>query len=133
MRKIRFCLALVLLMCSGCVFIQYNDCNEAVPPENADTDIKRLFKRCSSSTGVRLHDKSRLYYAAYAEGHDAEHRARQIATEKIRRSIVGKRYITIPLYGLKLFKHFLYDNHYWGIYFITRKEYDVLRQKYYKR
>ena len=125
-----FFVSVVLLQ--GCVSVEHNFCGEGIPPEKADIDIKMLFKDCSSSTGVALGDRSRLYYAAYAEGRDAERQAHEIVAEKIRRDITGNRRINIPLYGLERFKHFLYGDHFWGIYFIPRKEYDVLHKKYYK-
>ena len=133
MRKFKLLFLSVLLLCQSCTIVQYNYCGEGIPPEKADADIKKLFKNCSFSTGISLGDKSRLYYAAYAEGRDAEQQARNRVTEKIREDIVGKRNINIPLYDLELFKHFRYGDHYWGIYFIPRKEFDFLRNKYYKR
>lgn len=132
MRSIKPLLLFVFLACQGCAFIQYNYCGEGIPPEKADEDMKRLFQSCSSSNGVSLGDRSRLYYAAYAEGRDAERRAQEIAAEKIRSDVTGKRKINIPLYGLERFKHFRSGNHFWGIYFIPRKEYNFLRKKYYR-
>ena len=132
MRKIKRLFLFFFLLCPGCALIQYNSCGEGIPPENADADFKRLFKNCSSSTGVSLGDKFRLYYVAYAEGNDAEQKARRIVAEKIRRDITGKRRMNIPLYNLEAFKHFRYGDHFWGIYFIPRKEHDFLRKKYYE-
>ena len=107
MGKIKPLSMLVLLLCQGCASVGYNYCGEGIPPEKADADIKRLFQGCSPSTGVSLGDKSRFYYAVYAEGRDAEESARRNVAEKIRKDVVGSRYINIPLYDLELFKHFL--------------------------
>ena len=133
MRKVKLLFMSAFLLCQSCTFIQYNSCGEGIPPEKADADIQKQFKKCSSSKGVNLGDKSRLYYTAYAEGVNAEQRARQIVTEKIRQDISGKGRINIPLYDLESFKHFRYGDHFWGIYFIPRKEYDSLRRKYHKK
>ena len=133
MRKTKFFLVFVFLLCSGCTSIQYNFCKEGIPPEKADKEIKRLFKNCSSLADISLGDKSRRYYAAYAEGRDAEYRAYQIVAERIRHDIVGQRKLSVPLYGLELFKHFRYNEHYWGIWFIPESEYKTLRRRYYKK
>ena len=128
----RCLLACFFLMCSACVPIRYNACNEAIPPEKADTDIKRLFNGCSLETGAFLGDRSRRYYVAYAEGDDAEQTARKRVAEKIRKDVTGKRHVSIPLYELRLFKHFRYGKHYWGIFFIPQAEFETLRKKYRK-
>ena len=130
MRNIKYFLLVFFLMCSGCVFVDYNACGEGIPPKKADADIKKMFESCSSRTGSFLGDRSRLYYAAYAEGNHAEQKARENVAEKIRKDIVGKKYISVPLYHLELFKHFRYGDHYWGIYFIPAGEYRALRRKY---
>lgn len=132
MSGIKLSLMLVFLLCQGCSLIRYNACGEGVPPEKADPDIKRMFEYCAPRTGDPLGDRSRLYYAVYTEGRDAEERARQNVAETIRRDITGKRVINIPLYDLELFKHYRYGDHFWGIYYIPRKEYNTLRRKYYK-
>lgn len=130
MRKTKLLLIFIFLLCSGCTSIQYNFCNEGIPPGKADKEIKRLFKNCSSSTDMSLGDKSRRYYAAYAKGKNAEEQARQTVAARIRRDIVGQRKTNIPLYGLELFKHFRYNEHYWEIWYIPAREYNILKKKF---
>lgn len=132
MRKTKLLPVFVLLLCSGCASVQYNFCNEGIPPEKADADIKRLFKTCSAMADIALGDKSRRYYAAYAQGKNAEQEAALSVAARIRRDIVGRRKISIPLYSLELFKHFHYNEHYWGIWFISASEYTSLKKKYFK-
>ena len=134
----------IALLCAGCApTVEHRYCNgrwEGIPPENADEDILRIFKDCSPEKGVFLNDSTRRYYAAYAETrrpqYDYERKARKTVTEKIRADITGKKSANIPLYDLKLFKHFIYENDvvsYWGIYFIPEMEYKALRKKYRKK
>lgn len=130
MRGIKLLFLSVLLFCSGCVSIQYNFCGEGIPPKKAESDIKRLFKDCSILADTNLGDKFRRYYAAYAYGKDAEQQAKQNVVERIRRDIIGSRKISFPLYGLEHFKHFHYNKHYWGIWFIPTSEYNLLKNKY---
>ena len=144
MSPVKTVFSFLFLFCAGCgTNIRHRYCFgqwEGIPPETADEDIRKMFTDCAPKGGTFLNDNTRRYYAVYEETakveHNVQRKARQAVTKKIRADITGKQTSNIPLYDLKLFKHFVYEdenNHYWGIYYIPEMEYKALRKKYRNR